>query len=278
VVGLVLIGAVSIAVCLPASAGAEELALLRDEVRGVDDAVAENSEKGSGCSGENKNSLLDGLMDEMMSSFGGLIVSSPFWWPRAVIGDDGSFEGVFPAYPYVTGCGYMTDDWTGQPRRWAARLRSDYADEFDDLSRVGGHLLLSTASRWGIDTETNYLRERLPGGTHDHLWLGDCNIVYRFAQSPGSQWRAGLGFNWLDDPADTNFGVNFTYGFDFYPIKPLVLSTEIDWGTLGSAEAFHFRTTAGVLIRRLETYVGYEYRDIDRFQFNGLIAGVRVWF
>ena len=28
----------------------------------------------------------------------------------------------------------------------------------------------------------------------------------------------------------------------------------------------------------VESYVGYEYRDIDSFQFNGLIAGIRVWF
>ena len=60
--------------------------------------------------------------------------------------------------------------------------------------------------------------------------------MFRFAQSPRSQWRAGIGFNWLDDPIDTNFGFNFTYGFDLFPRRPWVLSTELDWGTLGEAE------------------------------------------
>ena len=118
----------------------------------------------------------------------------------------------------------------------------------------------------------------LPSDRYDHLWVGDCNLVYRFAQSPRSQWRAGLGFNWLDDHIETDYGFNFTYGFDFYPVQPLILSTEIDWGTLGRAGAFHFRTTVGVILHRVETYVGYEYRDIGSFQFNGLIGGVRLWF
>jgi len=172
----------------------------------------------------------------------------------------------------------MIDEWIGEPYTWSARVRSDYAENFDGLSRVGGHLLVSSASRWELDTEMNYLQERLPGHTRDHLWLGDCNVQYRFAQSERVQFRAGLGFNWLDDPANTDFGFNFTYGFDVFPRKPFVLSTELDWGTLGSAEAFHFRTTAGALVGGFETYVGYEYRDIDRFHFNGLVAGVRVWF
>jgi hypothetical protein len=49
-------------------------------------------------------------------------------------------------------------------------------------------------------------------------------------------FRTGLGFNWLDDPIDTNFGFNFTYGADLFPRRPWVLSATIDWGTLGEAE------------------------------------------
>ncbi|MBN1591599.1 MAG: hypothetical protein JW888_18940, partial [Pirellulales bacterium] len=207
-------------------------------------------------------------------------LTSPVWVPRRLLGDDGTIDGYFAAFPYQRdNPGYMmTDEWFNEPRYWAARIRSDYSEDFDDLSRIGGHLLLSTTSRWGIDTEMSRLAEQLPGDGRDHLWLGDCNVVYRFAQGTWGQWRTGIGFNWLDDTIDTEYGFNFTYGFDFYPVKPLVFSTEFDWGTIGSAEAFHFRTTAGVLIHRFESYIGYEYRDIDRFHFNGLVAGVRIWF
>ncbi len=92
------------------------------------------------------------------------------------------------------------------------------------------------------------------------------------------QWRAGLGFNWLDDEQATDFGFNFTYGVDVFPVRPLVLSAELDWGTLGSADLFHFRTTAGMIVWHVEVYTGYEYRDIDRTQTSALIGGVRVWF
>jgi hypothetical protein len=33
-----------------------------------------------------------------------------------------------------------------------------------------------------------------------------------------------------------------------------------------------------VVVHGVEAYVGYEYRDIDRFWFNGLVGGVGVWF
>lgn len=124
----------------------------------------------------------------------------------------------------------------------------------------------------------SYLQENLPGGGHNQLWLGDCNVVFRFAQSEHMQWRTGLGFNWLDDPRQTDFGFNFTYGVDWFPRKPWVFSADVDWGNLGRAEQFRFRTTAGVLLWGIESYVGYEYYDLDSTQDNRLIGGVRIWF
>jgi len=138
--------------------------------------------------------------------------------------------------------------------------------------------MFGLSARFGLDTEMSFLEENLPDGGRDQLWLGDCNLVFRFAQSEHVQWRTGIGFNWLDDPAETDFGFNFTYGFDWFPARPWVVSSTIDWGTLGRAEQFRFRTTAGALLWGLESYVGYEYYDLDRTQMNMLIGGVRVWF
>jgi hypothetical protein len=90
--------------------------------------------------------------------------------------------------------------------------------------------------------------------------------------------RMGVGMNWLNDPTQTDLGVNFTYGGDFFPRKPWVISGEIDAGTLGNAGLFRFRTSLGLIFRRFETYVGYEYSDIGRTQDNFFISGVRVWF
>jgi hypothetical protein len=210
----------------------------------------------------------------------GVVATAPVWAPRAILGDDNAIDGFFPRFPYEDDApGYMMiDDWTSKPRRWAGRVRSDYATDFDDLGRVGGNLLLSTTSRFGLDVEMNHFEERRLGRRYDDLWLGDANVVYRFAQSEWMLWRAGIGMNWLADPEDSDFGVNFTYGVDVFPLRPWVISSTLDWGTLGSAELFHFRATAGIVIGGIETCTGYEYYDVDRFHFSGLVAGVRIWF
>jgi hypothetical protein len=227
--------------------------------------------------------------------------TSPFWGPRTMLGDDLESRaafGYFARFPYDDVPGYMmieplkawvkdptsptglslTGQWPSRPRSWSARLRADYADQFDALRRISGQLLLSTRSRFGLDTETSYFEERLPGGGRDKLWLGDGNVVYRFAQGERAQFRAGLGFNWLDDPVDTNYGFNFTYGADFFVRRPWVLSAEIDWGTLGEAGLFRFRTTGGVIVNRVEAYTGYEYLDVGSTQVHFIMGGLRLWF
>ncbi len=187
-------------------------------------------------------------------------------------------EMYFTRFPYDHVDGYMTPCEGPWSRRWAGRLRFEYADTFDGMSRVGGHLLLSTTRGWGLDSAMGYLEEKLPGNTYNSLWIGDCNIIYRLSEDEKTQMRIGAGFNWLDDPIDTNYGFNFTFGMDFFHHKPWIVSGAIDWGTLGSAELFRFRTTAGIIINRVETYIGYEYFDVDRTQTSSLIAGVRFWF
>ena len=99
------------------------------------------------------------------------------------------------------------------------------------------------------------------------------------AGTPASPKSArGLGINWLNDPSQTDLGFNFAYGIDLFPVKPLIISTVMDAGTLGHAGLFRFRTTAGVAYKRMEYYTGYEYTDIGRTHWNGLIGGVRLWF
>ncbi|MHC4177648.1 MAG: hypothetical protein ACYSWU_09080 [Planctomycetota bacterium] len=205
-------------------------------------------------------------------------LTSPVWLPHGALEDDFGTELLFPRFPYDQAPGYMRDVSWPCGRRWAARLTAEYGGDLDDRDHLGGRLLFSTASRFGLDVQMQRFEERFPGGGHDRLWIGDANLVFRFAQNPCMQWRCGVGLNWLDDPIDTNYGFNFTYGADWYPARPWVLSATLDWGTLGRAELFRFRSTAGVLVNRVETYIGYEYLDIDRTQLNSLLAGVRIWF
>ena len=94
----------------------------------------------------------------------------------------------------------------------------------------------------------------------------------------GLQMRTGVGFNYLSDDYDTNFGFNFTYGGDWYLARPWVLSAEMDLGWLGEATVVHLRGTVGANWRFAEAYLGYDYYDIGRANVGGMVAGVRLWF
>ena len=247
----------------------------------------------------------DGSLTRFTLAMSFWAATSPLWLPIAATGDDMQFDAHFQRFPYhvTPGSVVRPADLPGGPdayatlaerlddrtawlrtglfpprlRRWSARLSAEYASELDDLERVGGRLLINTSSRFGLDTQMSYLEERLPDGRRDRLWLGDGNLIFRFAQSDWSEWRIGLGMNWLDDRERADYGFNFTYGVDFFSQRPWVISLDIDWGTLGRTGLFRGRATAGVVVWGMETYLGYEYLDIGRTQCNNLLAGVRLW-
>ncbi|MGA2253775.1 MAG: hypothetical protein ABSG53_03865 [Thermoguttaceae bacterium] len=202
----------------------------------------------------------------------GAAVVAPIWVPITLCDDNYSRPAYLHQFPY--------DDTTNPPETFpfAIRFDADYVDAFDNLDRFNGHLLISTASRFEFDSRFQHLAERLSDEGEDQLWMGDCNVTYRFAQSDFGQFRAGLGVNWLNDSTQTDLGFNFTYGADLFPAKLWVFSAVLDAGTLGHAGLLRFRTTAGVVYRSVELYSGYEYTDIGSVHWNGLIGGVRLWF
>lgn len=288
-------------VALPAQADDGQLQRMRDDVRNgppassggepapcSDDRSARTPDDNASHSTDGDGSGVQGGLGEALGAaylakgaihLAGLAVTSPIWAPIGILEHDYAAEAHFPRFPYDDVPGYLaTDSYSLVGRRWAARLSGEYREPFDDIQIVGGRLLVSTTSRFGLDTQWDYLQEHQADGSHDQLWSGDCNLVFRFAQSEHAEFRTGLGFNWLDDPQQTDFGFNFTYGFDVFPCRPWVLSAEIDAGTLGKASLFRARTTVGVVIHGVEAYTGYEYFDVGRTHLNCLIGGLRVWF
>ena len=219
----------------------------------------------------------DGFLIGLSGRMAAFVVSSPFWGPRVAVEDQGFHHGYFARYPYRHGRdGFMSVDYEGDSS-WLIRVRAGYADDFDVMSRIGGQILFDHASRFGLDTEFNHQREGFRAPVEDELWMGDANVVYRFAQSTKLQMRSGIGFNWLSDGVGSDFGFNFTYGGDWFPLNPWVVSTEIDWGRLGAAGLFHGRATIGFHYHRAEVYTGYDYLDIGNTQIDSLIAGIRFW-
>jgi hypothetical protein len=265
--GLLLFGAV-------ASLHAQTLDTIRNEVREAPAPAASSSSKSSSSHSSGGDCDDDSPWGDLylyLAEVAGEAVSSPIWVPHFLLKDNYGFADLHQ-FPY--------DDTTDPPETFpfAIRFDADYVEAFDNLDRINGHLLISTASRFEFDARFQHLAERLADGGQDQLWTGDCNVTYRFAQSDFAQFRAGLGINWLNDPTQTDLGFNFTYGADIFPARPWVLSAVLDAGTLGHAGLFRFRTTAGVVYRSVEVYTGYEYSDIGSVHWNGLIGGVRLWF
>lgn len=258
--------------------------LLAGELEALRKGVRDDSPSSSSGS-SNQNSCDDTCDDsDDWHGLGELValgLTAPFWGPPVMVGDTYSEKGYFPHYPYENDTpGFMVGEFDSPTEGYSAHLRTrlEYADNFDDLSRIGGRVLFEHTWRLGIDSSFDLHREKLGPNNHDDLSLGDANLVFRFAQSDILIMRSGLGVNWLNDDAGTDLGFNFTYGGDLFPVKPWVISSELDWGTLGDATLFHLRGTVGVQLNRVTVYTGYDFLDVGRSQTHGLIGGLELWF
>ena len=223
----------------------------------------------------------DSIVEEL---FGGLVVgiaTSPYWGMRMLVDDEGYGPPAFDGIPYAW---HAESPWLVQgqnPERlwaWSSQLSLDYIGDFDDLSAIGGRLLIETNSRFGLDTTFRFYDENTIFGTPDELTIGDANIVYRFAQSERLRMRSGVGFSWMNDDAGSNFGFNFTYGGDWFPVNSWIVSTDLDFGRLGNAGLFHLRATVGRQFYQAEIYAGYDLLRVRDTTADGLIVGLRWWF
>ena len=224
------------------------------------------------CSG----SCSDDSSTSLIASLGLMAVLSPFSVPKAVLENEQSEHLTFLPHPYaddLPGVLAHRSEQSEKDKEWAGTLQTFAIPETSDITRMGGRLVLESTARIGIDTETNYWTESFATGT-SHLWIGDANLVYRFAQSERVQYRAGVGVNWMADSNGAEGGFNFTYGVDWFPAKPWTIATVFDVGTLGGGSLFHNRTTAGVMVGPIEAFAGYDYFQIGSTIFHGPVAGL----
>ncbi len=209
------------------------------------------------------------------------VLTAPWWGPHLAleVGDEVGNPG-FPVGPYADDHeGYLVlGPQIHTLKEWGGRLSLDAANDFDDVTTLSGRLRLDTAFRMGIDTAWVQLSDR-QGLNTDSLGLGDFNFVYRFAQSPQMQFHSGLGVNWLADGDHADFGFNFTYGVDYFPVDPVVASAPLDLGKVGNASLIHFRGTLGTMITpRIHLYSGYDLLNIGGNSIHSLLTGLEFWF
>lgn len=272
-----------IVLSMPMTAGTAsaqgKLSQIREDVRDSpeDESAPRRKRRNRSCTSDDDDYSFGSFIGKAILYTAG----SPFWLPPTTIQDDYCSPGYFPEYPYQDGIdGYMMiDPWAPiKPFEYSLQARTEYADDFDSISRIGTRILIDTTSRFGIDSEVNNWRESLGAGQRDELWTGDANLIFRFAQSNRIQMRTGLGVNWIADDVGSDFGFNFTYQGDFMPRKPWIISAELDLGSIGDQTLFHGRVTTGLQWRRAEVFIGYDHYAVGQTALNGFLSGVRLWF
>ena len=229
---------------------------------------------------DSDGSAIEAELFVLSSMVAAWVLSLPVTVPKAIF-DDVDTPGGFIKYPFArahTGSMMMNPQPGDKVESSHLRIRLDYADNFLAQQKISSHFIFESRNRLGVDASFDYLRESVAVGQHDQLWIGDVNVVWRFAQMENAQMRVGLGMNWQRTSAGAEQGINFTYGGDFYLSKPQVISADLDWGRLGSAGLFRIRTTYGRQIGRAKVYVGYEYLSIGDFKKNFLITGMSFDF
>jgi hypothetical protein len=221
-------------------------------------------------------------------------VTSPIWLPCVITGDDYSTRGYFHTAPYVSDKSpYMTvvpsmfnplenqgSDVEAPDllRWWSLRLSVEDGDDFRGMNRAGVRLAFDTTSRFGFVTNWNVLTEQLDNGGTDNGVLGDTDLTFRFAQCDWMQMYAGVGLRVLTDRYDSQFGFNFLYGADIFPVKPIILSTSLDVGNLSDNFFIHGRGTLGANYRNCEVFGGYDFIRMGGVNIQGALVGVRIWF
>lgn len=156
------------------------------------------------------------------------------------------------------------------------RFEIDYAGD-EDVDRSGFGLLMNATGGLGMDTGVRIFRES-GADYRDHLWLGDFNIVYELFPTKCMRTRAGVGVNWLSDNWGGEVGFNMTLGTELFT-EHVILSGEIDLGTLGDTDLFHGRLTASWRHSdHLEWFAGYDYLDIGGTEIRGVVGGLRFRF
>jgi hypothetical protein len=229
--------------------------------------------------------------DGFDAGFVGLAVLSPFIVPMAVLKDEYALPLDFAPHPYAdTYRGYQLlpvvyaemyydkDFKDVRRKEWAVRVLVENGNDFGGINRLNGQVKLENASRWGVITNWNCFHESLSNGQSDETLIGDTNLTYRFAQNEVASMYAGLGFRMMTDRHQTDFGINFTYGGDWFPVRPLVVSASFDAGTLGNAGVVHARGSFGAIFGGCEVFAGYDFLRIGGTNLQGPMAGVRWWF
>ena len=281
----------------------------RGSARSGSSSSSSSSYKSSSSSGSSEPSSIDPALAELLAVASFYAVTSPWWVPNTALESKrapGAESDVrFASYPYADGHeGHLLEPVAStlpsedseetqqagpeQPSKQkpahprggpvAAVLGAEAGmGPSDGIIRLGlaGRVMFPT--RFDLTTEWSQFRERNAQG-EDRMLLGRELVSIRFAESKQLVFRSGLGLQHLVDQRGAEHGVDFTWGFEAFPIKPLVFSLEGDIGSVGRSLTLGARGRLGVMIGRMEVSLGYHQRSIGSVALGGPYFGLSTWF
>lgn len=161
--------------------------------------------------------------------------------------------------------------------------RGEWSDCGDGLDR---YAIAAQASFTYLRLETEWQRyiEHLPSGATDSLTLGAIGAALAIPADDALTVLAGFGLSTFHDRYGDESGWYAKLGVELFPIRPLIISAEIQGGFIRAdefdSETFlgGGRATVGLIWNRCEAYGGWQATWIESVTLDGPVAGLRVWF
>lgn len=167
-----------------------------------------------------------------------------------------------------------------QPRgkRWSFQVGLEGAFLPTNIARGGLNSRLMIGL-FEINTSWSYFHEF---DIHDHLVMGDAKLGLSVG-APGVHLHLGTGPSVMIDPGVVEASQAATIGYsvasgwlEVHPLKPLTIGVGGEAGLMPGALYWRARGTAGVSIRRVELFAGYEHLQVGTVRLGGPMLGVIV--
>lgn len=88
-------------------------------------------------------------------------------------------------------------------------------------------------------------------------------------------WGAGVK-NISGNSSHTGFAIDI--GAEYFPIRPLSLSSRYNLGFIGGTTTDEFQVTTGIHINRIRLSAGYQSYRAGEITFSGIITGIGIYF
>lgn len=245
----------------------------------------------------------DDVLGELFAPIFYYVVLSPWYVPNQVVEGDraegASLRTRFADYPYADGTpgllveapSTITDgaalpserpaDGTAEPppspgNAVAAQLAAEAAF-IGSPRRAGVRARVQFPLRLELDSDWSRYQEFNPGGDVDVTWWGREHVSVRFAESSAIQFRSGIGpQHWLDAKGWV-YGIDFTWGFEAFPVRPWVLAFEASAGGLGKTITAGLSGRVGVMLGPVEMGAGWNQRWIGSVALGGPFIAAQFW-